>query len=122
MNNDVGRGFSTIPWLLQRISAVVLVFLLIIHFWVGHYANLGTPITFADVHMRLQNAVVVIIDSMLLISVVFHGLNGVRNIILDYPSILPHNRSISLILLIIGIATVIFGIYSLYPFITGAGR
>lgn len=122
MNNDVGRGFSTIPWLLQRISAGVLVFLLIIHFWVEHYANWGTPVTFAGVHLRLQNALFMIVDSMLLISVVFHGLNGVRNILLDYPSLIQHNRTVSLILLIIGIATVVFGIYSLYPFLTVAGR
>ncbi len=117
MNN--GLGFSTFPWLLQRISAAILVCLLIIHFWVGHYTNLGASITFADVQSRLQNALFMIIDSMLLIAVVFHGLNGVRNIILDYPSILPRSRYASLILLIIGIATVIFGIYSLYPFMAG---
>lgn len=113
------RGGSTIPWLLQRISAAVLVFLLIIHFWVGHYASFGAPITFAGVQLRLQNALFVIVDSMLLVSVVFHGLNGIRNIILDYPSVLPHNKSVSLTLLIIGIFTVIFGIYALYPFMVG---
>jgi succinate dehydrogenase / fumarate reductase membrane anchor subunit len=117
MNN--GRDFGAIPWLLQRISAGILVVLLIIHFWVGHYANLGASITFAGVQSRLQNALFIVIDSMLLISVVFHGLNGVRNIFLDYPSILTRSRSVSLILLIIGIATVIFGIYSLYPFMAG---
>ncbi|MCZ7392169.1 MAG: hypothetical protein ABOK23_00130 [Candidatus Methanoperedens sp.] len=115
----MGRGFSTIPWLMQRISAGILVVLLFIHFWVGHYANLGASITFAGVQMRLQNAIFVSVDSMLLILVVFHGLNGIRNIVLDYPSILPHNRSLSLILLIVGIATVIFGFYSLYPFMAG---
>jgi succinate dehydrogenase / fumarate reductase membrane anchor subunit len=115
----MGRGFNTIPWLLQRISAGVLVVLLIIHFWVGHYANRGVPITFAGVQLRLQNALFVIVDSMLLILVVFHGLNGIRNLVLDYPSMLPHNRPISLILLILGIATVIVGIYSLYPFMAG---
>lgn len=88
----MGRGFSTIPWLMQRISAGILVVLLFIHFWVGHYANLGASITFAGVQMRLQNAIFVSVDSMLLILVVFHGLNGIRNIVLDYPSILPHNR------------------------------
>jgi len=118
----MGRGFSTIPWLLQRISAAVLIVLLIIHFWVGHYASWGTPITFAGVHMRLQNVAFVIVDSMLLMLVVFHGLNGVRNIFLDYPSLLQHQRTVSLILLIFGVATVIFGIYSLYPLITGGGR
>lgn len=108
--------FSTIPWLLQRISAAFLIVLLFIHFWVGHYANFGAPITFAGVQMRLQNALFVILDSMLLVSVVFHGLNGVRNILLDYPSLLPHNRYISLVLLILGTAIIILGIYSLYPF------
>lgn len=118
----MGTGFCSIPWLLQRISAAILVVLLIIHFWVGHYASWGTPITFAGVHMRLQNAAFVIVDSMLLMLVVFHGLNGLRNILLDYPSFLRHTRTVSLILLIIGVSTIIFGIYSLYPLITGAGK
>ncbi len=113
------RNFSTFPWLLQRISAAFLIVLLIIHFWVGHYANFGAPITFAGVQMRLQNTVFVILDSMLLVSVVFHGLNGVRNIMLDYPFLLPLNRYVSLILLILGAVTIIFGIYSLYPFTVG---
>lgn len=115
----MGRGFSTIPWLLQRICAVILIFLLIIHFWVGHYASWGTPITFAGVNMRLQNALYVLVDSLLLILVVFHGLNGIRNILLDYPSLLPHNRLLSVILFSIGIVAIIFGIYSLYPLIKG---
>lgn len=113
------RGFSTIPWLLQRISAVALIFLLIIHFWIGHYANWNSPITFENVNMRLQNVFFVIVDSMLLITVVFHGLNGIRNIALDYPSLLKRSRAILLTLFIIGTITIIFGIYSLYPLITG---
>ncbi len=111
--------FITVPWLLQRISAAILIVLLFTHFWVGHYANFGAPITFAGVQMRLQNTLFLIVDSMLLIAVVFHGLNGVRNILLDYPSLLPRNRSVSLILFLIGVAAIIFGIYSLYPFIAG---
>lgn len=114
-----GRGSTTLPWLLQRISAAILVVLLIIHFWIGHYANWGVPVTFAGVSLRLQTATFVGIDALLLVLVVFHGFNGVRNIILDYPVGLQHKRSISLFLLIIGIATVIFGMYSLYPFIAG---
>ncbi len=117
------RGFSVISWLLQRVSGAVLVVLLAIHFWIGHYANWETPVTFAGVQMRLQSAAFITIDSILLISVVYHGLNGIRNIILDYPSALTaHIRSVSFILLIIGIITVISGLYILYPFITGAGR
>ncbi len=111
--------FNTTPWLFQRISAAILIVILFIHFWVGHYANFGAPITFAGVQMRLQNALFVIVDFILLVSVVFHGLNGVRNILLDYPSLLPRNRSVSLILFILGVATIIFGIYSLYAFMAG---
>lgn len=114
------NSFSTVPWLLQRISGAVLVVLLAIHFWTGHYADFGEPITFAGVQTRLQDAAFIILDSLLLITVVFHGLNGLRNILLDYPSLLTHNRSVSLILLIIGIATIVFGIYSLYPFMGGS--
>ncbi len=110
---------STIPWLLQRISGAVLGALLVIHFWAGHYADFGEPVTFAGVQMKLQNAAFIIVDSLLLITVVFHGLNGVRNIALDYPSLLPRNKLVSLVLLIIGITTIVVGIYSLYPFIGG---
>lgn len=113
-------SFSTVPWLLQRISGAVLGVLLIIHFWAGHYADFGEPITFAGVQTRLQNTAFIILDSLLLITVVFHGLNGLRNILLDYPSLLPRNGLVSLILLVIGIATMAFGIYSLYPFTGGS--
>jgi len=116
----MGRAYSTIPWLLQCVSGAVLAALLIIHFWTGHYADFGEPITFAGVQTRLQDAAFIILDSLLLVTVVFHGLNGLGNILLDYPSLLPRNGLVSFILLVIGIATIAFGIYSLYPFVGGS--
>ena len=77
-----------INWYLQRITGAALLVLLIMHFWVEHFtAEVRTPagLTFEVIQRRFfQNPWFVAIDITFLFIALYHGLNGIRNICLDY--------------------------------------
>lgn len=116
---EYGATGGAWPWLLQRVSAGFLLVLIFAHLWVEHFMHLGAAITFASVEARLMHALFAVIDYGLLIVVVFHGLNGLRTVLLEMP-FLPHRvRTITMALWLLGILTVVFGMDILAPFLWG---
>jgi succinate dehydrogenase cytochrome b556 subunit len=78
---------NVIHWYLQRITGALLVILLAAHFWVEHFMTAQLQrgdLTYATVHVRVANPVWQAIDISFLIVALYHGLNGLRNIVLDY--------------------------------------
>lgn len=106
-------------WLLQRLTGVLLLLTLFIHIWVLHFANIGEVISYDNVAGRLMTAFFIIVDSALLALVLYHGLNGVRNVIFDYSIGPKAERAVNWILIIVGLATFVYGFNALLPFITG---
>jgi succinate dehydrogenase / fumarate reductase membrane anchor subunit len=107
------------PWLLQRVSALLLLFFIVAHLWIEHFMHLGAPITFHSVAVRLLHWTYAGIDYGLLVVVVYHGLNGLRSIILDAALTPRQVRAVTGGLWILGVVTVIFGINVLSPFLWG---
>src|SRR5215213_7622003 len=84
-----GRALN---WYLQRITGLALLILLILHFWVEHFtaAVRGGGLTFEIVQQRFfRNPWFVTVDVAFLIVALYHGLNGVRNIIFDFDRVTP---------------------------------
>lgn len=110
---------GTWPWALQRLSAVLLIVLLGVHLWVTHFADIDPDehITVAGVETRLDQFVYVVVDYSLLAMVIYHGLNGMRTVMLDFDMFARRARAVDLALSILGIATMIWGIWVLFPFI-----
>jgi succinate dehydrogenase / fumarate reductase membrane anchor subunit len=106
-------------WVLQRVSAALLLFFLLAHLWVEHFMHLGQPITFQSVTTRLLHGFYLFVDGGLLAVVVFHGLNGLRNILLDLDPTPAATRTLTGILWGLGIVTVAFGVDILSPFVWG---
>ena len=109
-------------WLLQRISAVLLLGLLSTHIIVLHWIRPGGEIAFGSVSMRLQTLLYMVIDYSLLAAALYHGLNGVRNVVLDFTWGLRAERAVSTVLLLVGVIAFVYGAWALTPFITGAAR
>jgi succinate dehydrogenase hydrophobic anchor subunit len=109
-------------WLLQRLTAVLLLGLLGIHIGVLHFIRPGGEITFASVHVRLATVLYMVVDYGLLGIVLYHGLNGARNVLLDFTFGVRAQRSISTVLLLIGLVAFAYGAWALTPFITGSSR
>ncbi|MHB9146366.1 MAG: succinate dehydrogenase/fumarate reductase transmembrane subunit [Symbiobacteriia bacterium] len=108
---------GTSAWVLHRYTAALLILLLGAHFWVLHFVPANAIISFAGVAARLRQVLFWVIDYGLLLAGLYHGLNGLRNIALDYwPRV---DRGLSWVLLAAGIAAAIYGGLALRVFIYG---
>lgn len=111
-----------LAWILQRVTALLLLFALGIHIWATHFIEPGAPITFDSVVRRMQSPLFMAVDLTLLAAVVFHGLNGVRIIALDFGIGARGLKVLTWFLVILGVVGVLFGVNALWPFLSGSGR
>ena len=78
---------NVIGWYLQRITGALLIVLLAAHFWVEHFMTVELrhgDLTYQAILGRIANPVWQFIDIAFLLVALYHGLNGLRNIVLDY--------------------------------------
>ena len=94
-------------WVLQRVTAVLLVIFLGLHLWLSNFA-----VTLA-VFLRA------VVDLSLLALALFHGLNGVRSVLLDFGLGLSGRRFLSASLTLLGTVAFLFGIFGFWPLLTG---
>jgi succinate dehydrogenase/fumarate reductase cytochrome b subunit len=104
---------GTLPWLLQRVTAYGLVIFLAVHMWFNHFADVstGNRLTFELVNRRfeLYPVLYAINDIGLLTFTVFHGLNGVRNVVYDLSTSPAIRRTATIVLLIVGLVALFDG-------------
>jgi succinate dehydrogenase / fumarate reductase membrane anchor subunit len=72
-------------WLFQRLTGLVLFVGLFVHFLVMHYTG-GEQIDYQTVMARLNNPLWVAFDLIFLLSVLYHGFNGLWGIVTEYTS------------------------------------
>lgn len=111
------RDPGSVSWLLQRVSALGLLFLLGVHFWLLHYRTPGEVITFGSVVLRLRTLTFILVDMGLLIFGLFHALNGLNAIAQDYGFGTGKRKGIGWILVIVGFLIALLGGISLLHFI-----
>lgn len=96
-------------------SAVFLVVGLFVHFLVLHFMT-ERPITMEKVAERLRGPGWLVFDSILLVICLYHALNGINSIILDFNPGKRFTRIFSWVLWITGGATAVVGVLNLIPF------
>ena len=86
IERDTGiRSGGALNWFIQRISGVVLLIVLLVHFWVLHFfPPAGGEITYQTVMLRLSHPLWRTIDLVFLVFGLYHGANGVLLVIHDY--------------------------------------
>ena len=104
-------------WILQRLTAILLVVFLGTHIFVLHYVPENLNINAAGVIIRFKSFLYLIVDSGLLATGLYHGLNGVRNSFFDYIVNESARRLINWMLLIVGVAFTAYGAYALTFFV-----
>ena len=105
-------------WLLQRVTAVVLIVGLLTHLVATHIFNLG-HLSFLNIGDRLGSTFFVVIDVSLLAAAIFHGLNGARMVVLDYwLKGRAGRRALSITLWVFGSAVFGYGLWALWPWIS----
>ncbi len=113
-------------WLLSLASTVVILVLLATHFAVMHYSptftgqSLEEARSLSEVLVRGRSAVQMVIYILFLAVALYHGLYGLRGIILELPLAQTWNRPISFLILVIGLLFFVYGTYvTWWTFTTG---
>jgi succinate dehydrogenase / fumarate reductase membrane anchor subunit len=105
---------SAAAWYLQRITGAALLVLLIAHFWVEHFMSaelLRGQLSYETIQARISNPVWQAIDISFLLIALYHGLSGLRNIVLDYSRIgVRAARAITGVLIVAGCVWAYWGI------------
>lgn len=102
-------------WLLQRVTGVLLVFYLFLHLYVLHFAGEGAT-TFDAIAARLRTPFFKFFDLTLLALVIFHGLNGVRAVLIDFGLSAGAQRIVFWVLMALGFAMFLAGASILMKF------
>ncbi len=82
---ETSRG-GALPWLLQRVSAVILFVLLMVHFVTYHFLSRGQAITYEQImaKVRAWSLWFSVLQFLFLATALYHGLNGLWAVLEDY--------------------------------------
>ena len=106
MNANPSAPTNVWLWLFQRVTAVLLVIILGIHLWLANFGQ-------ASASLRA------ILGVTLLGLALFHGLNGVRTVIFDFSIGAQGQKFVTMLLLLLGTISLLFGMHGLWPLIIG---
>lgn len=105
-------------WFMQRVTAVVLIVGLGTHLVATHILSVG-ELSYDNIAERLAGLFFTVIDVSLLAAAIYHGLNGLRMVVLDYFWKSRRARRVFTGLLwAFGGAFFVFGLWALWPWIT----
>ena len=112
-------------WFFQRVSGLLLISLVGVHMWMGHFSGLGDVIggsqeeliLYDVVKRRLAQGLFIFVDFSLLALVLYHGLSGLGSVILEWAPAARRRKQVSIGLLLLGTATFADGARVLLVFI-----
>jgi len=93
-------------WLFQRVTAALLIIILGVHLWLANFGQSSASLR-------------AILGVMLLGLALFHGLNGVRTVIYDFNIGVQGRKFTTMLLLLLGAVSLLFGMHGLWPLIVG---
>jgi len=111
------KGIGMWAWILFRISGLVLAAYLFVHIWVisqGRVSGAGTLNSFFD---TFDKPFLVFLDSVLVAAVLYHALNGVRILLMDFGIGIQRHKAVFWICMLIAAAAVWGFAYKAIPFI-----
>ena len=110
-------GFELWTWLFMRISGLVLLVLAVGHVLIMHIVGTGVGrVNFAFVAVRWQSPFWRTWDWMMLVLALIHGINGLRNITLDYVNKPGARFTINMFFYVLGFALFVLGTVVVFTF------
>jgi succinate dehydrogenase / fumarate reductase membrane anchor subunit len=104
-------GENTWLWLIKILTGILVVILLFVHFVVNHFVAEGALLTYDDVIAYFSNPWIVLMEIAFLITVVSHGLIGLRSVILDLNLSRRIMSITDWILITVGVVSIGYGIW-----------
>jgi succinate dehydrogenase hydrophobic membrane anchor protein len=103
-------------WLLQRISAILLLVFVFVHVFVAHYPV--RDINFNDVLTRLNYPGWKIFYILFLATVLYHALNGVWGVISDFQWLRPVQKPLLGLIVLVGLVFLYLGAEVIWVFVS----
>jgi succinate dehydrogenase / fumarate reductase, membrane anchor subunit len=120
MIDNPAKKKGTWAWLLQRVTAVLIIVFLGIHIFMAHFSDLtpaGEMLSWDSIQQRVTYLPLLIVDYGLLITAIFHGLNGLRMIGFDFVVNKTKRKAMDAALWVAGVVSVIWGLAIFAPFL-----
>jgi len=105
---ETGKG-RALSWFIQRITGLILAVGVVIHFLMFHYFGYKLGLTYLEARDRLISPVWITFYSVLLGMSIFHGMNGLWGIFIDYNFTQKSKKRIKFILYILSFILFIVG-------------
>lgn len=102
---------ATLGWILQAGSGIMLLLLLGLHMIAHHFVVEGGLRGYEQVLAYVGNPVILVIEMLFLVVVSYHAMVGVRNIIFDLGLTESQERSVTIVLTLLGLVMVVYGVF-----------
>ncbi|HEX2987050.1 MAG TPA: hypothetical protein VHS06_02640 [Chloroflexota bacterium] len=102
---------SSLGWLVQAVSGLLLVVLLLLHMIANHFVAAGGLQSFQDVVRYLSNPLILVLETAFLVTVTSHALLGVRAVLFDLNLSAGAKRAVTALLTVLGVAMVGYGVW-----------
>lgn len=111
MEDKNAKRRGSLGWILQAGSGVFLLALLGLHMIMQHYVVEGGMRDYNEVIEYMAKPALMLLEVLFLIFVTYHALVGLRSIIFDLGLKEKTQKIVTNVLWVIGVATVIYGIW-----------
>jgi succinate dehydrogenase / fumarate reductase cytochrome b subunit len=115
------KGLGMWAWMLFRIAGVVLVLYLFAHIGVISTGRAAGADTMNDVFNLFDKTLFVLLDLLLVWAVLFHGLNGVRIVLMDLGLGIHHHKAVFWVCMAVAVVCFAVFAYSAFSFIRDEG-
>ncbi|MCP4215230.1 MAG: succinate dehydrogenase, hydrophobic membrane anchor protein [bacterium] len=104
---------GAVAWLLQRISAVVLFIMLLVHYVTYHFLTKG-PVNYEAVKAKMSSPWFNLVQFLFLVTALYHGINGIWMVVEDYIHSKAWRFVIYSLILIVGGSLFFVGMLTIY--------
>jgi succinate dehydrogenase cytochrome b556 subunit len=115
-------GFDRFAWYFFRVSGLLLVVLACGHLFITHYVNVPSDTTFDFVSHRWANPLWRTFDLLLLLMALWHGLLGLRTVIIDVVRSSGWRVALTSLTWVVGLIFTALGIVTIFTFNEAAAR
>lgn len=84
VGSGLWKGLGMWAWILFRVSGLVLLGYLFVHIWVISQGRVNGPRSLNDLFRTFHEPFYVFLDLLLVAAVLYHALNGVRVVLMDF--------------------------------------
>ncbi len=112
---------DTLPgvgWGWQALTGIAVLFLVTLHMIANHFVVTGGLRDYQQVIDYITNPIILPLETLFLIVVSWHGLLGLRAVIFDFGLSTRAERAVTRVLLVVWVATMVYGVALLAILVT----